>query len=79
MFSQISEGLMVRRVFGMCQLFPVRLMGDVRDMDAGMYHSLFLKTDGSPWGWGSNVSGILGEQTIKLQRTVPVRIVLPEN
>ncbi|MBN1630160.1 MAG: hypothetical protein JW990_10380, partial [Thermoleophilia bacterium] len=31
--------------------------------DAGFYHSLALKSDGSLWTWGYNISGQLGKGT----------------
>ncbi len=39
---------------------------------AGAYHSLVLKQEGTIWGWGSNVVGQLGDNSIT-ERHVPVQ------
>ena len=38
----------------------------------GMYHTVAIKTDGSLWGWGSNLSGQLGGENIPDDR--PIRM-----
>ena len=43
-----------------CQAKPVLVLDKVTGMSAGYTHSLAVRTDGSLWGWGSNVYGELG-------------------
>ena len=38
----------------------VRLLTGVRDIGAGFYHSMALKTDGTVWSWGYAWEGLLG-------------------
>lgn len=42
-------------------------------IEAGFYHSLALKRDGSVWAWGYNDDGALGNGT-RTRSTVPVRV-----
>jgi alpha-tubulin suppressor-like RCC1 family protein len=56
---------------------PVSVVGgftDWRQVSAGNYHSLALKTDGTAWAWGCNSSGQLGDCTTN-NRSSPVSVV----
>jgi hypothetical protein len=46
---------------------------DWKQVAAGHFHTLALKTDGSLWGWGRNVSGELGTDTVT-ESWVPIRV-----
>ncbi|MBA2942445.1 hypothetical protein HZF08_29655 [Paenibacillus sp. CGMCC 1.16610] len=54
---------------------PVQVnnLTDVIDVEAGFYHSLALKSDGTVWAWGSNVFGELGDGTTT-NRSTPVQV-----
>ena len=45
-----------------------------RDIAAGTYHSMSIKTDGTLWLWGSNSNGQLGDNSIT-SRSSPVQTV----
>jgi alpha-tubulin suppressor-like RCC1 family protein len=59
-------------------LTPVQVAGltDVVAAAAGGGHSLALKSDGTVWAWGQNISGQLGVRTFAI-RTTPVQVVAP--
>jgi len=42
------------------QSYPVKIMDDVKTMEAGWLCSFAVKKDGSLWSWGSNTGGLLG-------------------
>ncbi|NOV00989.1 RCC1 domain-containing protein [Paenibacillus planticolens] len=54
---------------------PVQVsnLTDVIDVEAGFYHSLALKSDGTVWAWGSNVYSELGDGTTT-NRSTPVQV-----
>lgn len=52
---------------------PTQIAAGVAAVAAGTYHSLFLRTDGTLWGMGSNGSGQLGDTTT-YSRYTPVQI-----
>ena len=58
--------------------FPVEILDSVAVISTYDYHSLgftmALKTDGSLWGWGYNMSGQLGDGTTE-NRYAPVKIL----
>ncbi len=45
------------------RLYPVQAAGitGVRQVKAGMYHSMAVKNDGTVWAWGDNTSCLLGK------------------
>lgn len=47
--------------------------GDPGILDAGVYHSVALTSDGTPWAWGYNTYGQLGDGTTA-NRTTPVPV-----
>jgi alpha-tubulin suppressor-like RCC1 family protein len=49
---------------------------DIVEIAEGGGHSLALKSDGTVWSWGQNISGQLGVQTIVI-RTTPVQVTEP--
>ncbi len=61
---------------------PVQVLGPggsgtlsrVQAVSAGQYHSLALKTDGTVWAWGGDVSGQLGNNSTT-STTAPVQVV----
>ena len=53
---------------------PVRIMGDVVAVSAGMSHTMAIRTDGSLYAWGENWDGRLGDGTTEA-RLLPVRIM----
>jgi alpha-tubulin suppressor-like RCC1 family protein len=59
------------------RLSPVSVVGGFTDwiqVSAGGSHSLGVRANGSAWGWGSNVSGSLGDNTTTSRRS-PVSVV----
>jgi alpha-tubulin suppressor-like RCC1 family protein len=54
---------------------PVQVnnLTDVIDVEAGFYHSLALKSDGTVWAWGSNIFSELGDGTTT-NRSTPVQV-----
>ena len=52
---------------------PVRLDSDVALVAAGVGYSFFVRTDGSPLGWGSNGDGELGVGTTEVHQT-PIQV-----
>jgi len=45
----------------------------IRAVSAGVYHTMFLKTDGTLWGMGNNGDGRLGDGTLT-NRVTPVQV-----
>ena len=54
---------------------PVKIgnSNDWKEIAAGWYHTISIKTDGSLWAWGLNDYGQLGDGT-KTDKTVPIKI-----
>ncbi len=50
---------------------PVQVAQDVTLASAGVYHSLFRKSDGTLWGMGNNAYGQLGDSTQTSPRVRP--------
>jgi alpha-tubulin suppressor-like RCC1 family protein len=48
-------------------------ISSVKEISAGRYHSLALKTDGTVWSWGDNFYGQLGNNTTT-SSNVPVQV-----
>lgn len=56
---------------------PVSVIGgftDWRQLSAGSYHSLGLRSNGTAWAWGANSSGVLGDNSIS-SRLSPVSVI----
>ena len=56
---------------------PVSVVGGFTDwvqLSGGKYHSLGLRTNGTAWAWGTNISGRLGDNTT-VAKSSPVSIV----
>ena len=51
----------------------VQNLSSVVAIDAGFYHNLALKSDGTVWAWGHNYYGQLGDETAKIRYT-PVQV-----
>jgi len=67
---QLGDGTM-----GISRLSPIQIVSnDVSDVSAGSSHTLIVKTDGSLWGWGENMSGALGDGTPP-QQEIPIQIL----
>jgi alpha-tubulin suppressor-like RCC1 family protein len=69
--GQLGDGTTTSR------LSPVSVVGGFTDWcaaSAGGSHSLGVRTDGSLWAWGLNISGQLGDDTIT-NRSSPVSVV----
>lgn len=49
-------------------------LSNVTAITAGGFHSLAVKSDGSVWAWGKNVSGQLGNNASGVQSLIPVRV-----
>ena len=56
--------------------FPTRLPTRLVAAAAGEQHSLGLKSDGTVWAWGHNLSGQVGDGTTT-ERQVPVQVKFP--
>ncbi len=54
---------------------PNRVPGltDIVAIDAGAYHTVALKSDGSLWAWGHNIGGEVGDGT-RTDRFAPTRV-----
>jgi trimeric autotransporter adhesin len=52
---------------------PTGVDKDWKTIAAGRFHTVALKTDGSLWAWGSNVSGQLGDGTL-IDKKTPTKI-----
>lgn len=55
-------------------LTPLLISSEVQDIGVGQSHQMFVKTDGSLWGYGSNYYGQLGDGT-NISRGTPVQII----
>jgi hypothetical protein len=53
---------------------PVRIMDNVAQVSAGVYHTMAVKSDGSIWAWGQNIWGQLGDGTTT-DKLTPVKIM----
>jgi len=54
--------------------FPVKIMDDVIQVSAGDTHTMAIKSDGSLWAWGLNISGQLGDGTLE-NKILPIKIM----
>jgi len=60
------------------QLTPVSVLGAVKtfcQIAAGGSHSLAIDKNGRAWGWGSNITGELGDDKQSVERRTPSSIV----
>lgn len=48
---------------------PLPGLSNVRDVAAGIWHTIALKGDGTVWGWGYNAQGALGNGNTTTQTT----------
>lgn len=48
---------------------PLATLSGVRDVSAGIWHTIALKSDGTVWGWGANPQGMIGNGTTSTQVT----------
>ena len=48
---------------------PLATLSGVRDVSAGIWHTIALKSDGTVWGWGYNGQGMVGNGTTSTQVT----------
>lgn len=55
--------------------YPIQIneLSDIIAIDAGEYHSVALKNDGTVWAWGRNLDGELGDGTY-LNKNTPIQI-----
>jgi alpha-tubulin suppressor-like RCC1 family protein len=56
---------------------PIKVMDDVRFVATGDRHTIAIKTDGSFWSWGSNLSGQLADSSNTEQLTdilIPTKV-----
>jgi alpha-tubulin suppressor-like RCC1 family protein len=57
-----------------CQPTPTQTsIADVVQIEAGSFHTLALKSNGTVWAWGLNTGGQLGDGTIA-DRSIPVQV-----
>lgn len=54
---------------------PTQKLTDVKFLDAGMTHIVFVKNDGTVWGAGENSGSQLGNGTTSPPQTVPVQMI----
>ena len=60
--GQLGDGTTTRRPTAMQVLGPAaQPLTDVKQVSAGIFHSLAVKNDGTVWAWGSNAYGQLGD------------------
>ena len=67
-YGQLGDGTTTGR------LTPVQVATGVSSVEAGEYHSLFVKTDGTLWAMGNNRGGELGDGTTATERLTPVQV-----
>lgn len=68
--GQLGNGYAGGVVIGRC--YPVQVVGkdkigyltDIAAINAGRYHAGDVKKDGTVWGWGYNLYGQLGDNTV---------------
>ena len=67
--GQLGDGTTTNRIT------PVQVMelSGVEEVDAGSWHNLALKKDGTVWTWGWNGNGELGDGTTT-NRYTPLRV-----
>jgi len=58
---------------------PVQVTGTWKMVSAGTYHTAAIKTDGTLWGWGSNIRGQIGNNTSGNNISTPVQTTLGGN
>ncbi|MCC8065996.1 MAG: hypothetical protein LIO94_02670, partial [Clostridiales bacterium] len=51
---------------------------DIVDVEAGSYHTVALKKDGSVWAWGKNDKGQLGDMTTS-DREYPIQVFMGDS
>jgi len=54
---------------------PVKIIDGVSAASVGGYFGLALKSDGSLWGWGSNVYGVLSSSTDVSGARTPIKVM----
>ena len=59
-----------------CTITPLKTLGisDVVQVSAGNEFTLALKADGTVWGWGTNLSGQLGNGSTATSQTLPGQV-----
>jgi alpha-tubulin suppressor-like RCC1 family protein len=72
-----SAGQVGFNTSGIAYLSPVLVVGGFTDwtqIDAGVYHTAAIRANGTAWGWGFNLYGQLGDNSIT-SRLSPVSVV----
>lgn len=59
-----------------CTITPLKTLGisDVVQVSAGTEFTIALKADGTVWGWGTNLSGQLGNGSTAMSQTLPMQV-----
>ena len=57
-----------------CELVTASAFATAPMVSAGGLHTVALRSDGTVWTWGTNLTGTLGDGTISLGRNTPVRV-----
>jgi alpha-tubulin suppressor-like RCC1 family protein len=76
--GQLGDGTTIGRPTPVQVVGPggVGVLAGIRAVAAGMYHTVALKSDGTVWSCGWNLSGQLGDGTTT-SRTTPVQVLGP--
>ncbi len=75
-FGQLGDGS-ANLTGCFCELTPVQAVGlsNVIAITNGSYHALALKSDGTVWAWGNNMSGQLGDGTTT-SLSIPTQVAI---